>query len=117
MSVGYLTSTVKNAGGYPAIHLKEDYALWAKLLSQGCNVCNLDVVLVDATAGVEMFQRRGGLRYALAEIDLQRHLVVCGLKSSPIALMDGVLRSAVFLAPNVVREYFYINFLRKNGRL
>lgn len=112
MSVGFRTAAAVEAGGYPSIHLKEDYALWATLLARGCKVCNLDVVLVDATAGTEMFQRRGGLRYAMAEVDLQRHLVRCKLKSHASAIVDGVLRSIVFIAPNKVREYVYLKFLR-----
>jgi glycosyltransferase involved in cell wall biosynthesis len=112
MTVGFRTAAVLEAGGYPAIHLKEDYALWAMLLANDCRVCNLDSVLVDATAGTEMFQRRGGLRYAMAEVDLQRHLVSCKLKSPFSALVDGVLRSAIFLAPNVVRQFVYLKFLR-----
>jgi glycosyltransferase involved in cell wall biosynthesis len=113
MTVGFRTATVVEVGGYPSIHLKEDYALWSTLLAKGCRVCNLGEVLVDATAGVEMFQRRGGLRYALAEVDLQRHLVRCGLKSHASALMDGAFRSIVFLAPNKVREFVYLKFLRE----
>jgi glycosyltransferase involved in cell wall biosynthesis len=112
MTVGFRTKAVLDAGGYPAIHLKEDYALWASLLANGCRVCNLDEVLVDATAGKEMFRRRGGLRYALAEVELQRHLVRCGLKSYLSALIDGALRSIIFLAPNNVRQFFYLKFLR-----
>jgi hypothetical protein len=72
----------------------------------------LDKVLVDATAGKEMFRRRGGLQYALAEVELQRHLVRCGLKSYLSALIDGALRSIIFLAPNNVRQFFYLKFLR-----
>lgn len=112
MSVGFKTSAVIEAGGYPAIHLKEDYALWATLLAKGCRVCNVDEVLVDATAGSDMFMRRGGLKYALAEIDLQRHLVKCHLKSSLRAYIDGFLRSLVFLAPNPARKFVYLKFLR-----
>lgn len=92
MTVAFRTAAVLEAGGYPSIHLKEDYALWATLLAKGCRVCNLGVVLVDATAGTDMFRRRGGLRYAMAEVDLQRHLVKCGLKSHLSALIDGALR-------------------------
>lgn len=112
MTVGFRTAAVLEAGGYPSIHLKEDYALWASLLANGCRVCNLEVVLVDATAGTEMFKRRGGLRYAIAEIDLQRHLVKCKLKSGFSALIDGALRAMIFLAPNAVRQFVYLNFLR-----
>lgn len=112
MSVAFRTEVVRAAGGYPSIYLKEDYALWASLVSRGDKVCNLESILVDATAGAEMFQRRGGIKYAVAEIDLQRHLVRCRLKSPISALVDGVIRSAVFLAPNAVREFVYLKFLR-----
>lgn len=112
MAVAFRTEVVLAAGGYPSIHLKEDYALWATLVSRNCRVCNLETVLVDATAGTEMFQRRGGAKYALAEIDLQRHLVRCGLKSVFAAMVDGAMRSAIFLAPNAVREFVYLRFLR-----
>jgi glycosyltransferase involved in cell wall biosynthesis len=113
MSVAFRTEAVVSAGGYPFIHLKEDYALWASLISRNYKVCNIETVLVDATAGAEMFQRRGGVRYALAEIDLQRHLMKCGLKSHFSAVVDGVMRSAIFLAPNAVREFVYLRFLRE----
>lgn len=112
MAVAFRTEVVRAAGGYPSIHLKEDYALWASLVSRGSKVCNLELMLVDATAGTEMYQRRGGVKYALAEIELQSHLVQCGLKSPFSALVDGVMRSAVFLAPNKVREFVYLKFLR-----
>lgn len=112
MSVAFRTEIVRAAGGYPFIHLKEDYALWASLVSRGAKSCNLESMLVDATAGTEMFQRRGGVKYALSEIDLQRHLVKCGLKSPFSALVDGTMRSAIFLAPNAVREFVYLKFLR-----
>jgi glycosyltransferase involved in cell wall biosynthesis len=112
MSVGFRTDSVIKAGGYPSIYLKEDYALWAVMLASGCSVCNLDEVLVDATAGKDMFRRRGGVRYAMAEINLQIHLMRCGLKSPFGALIDGVMRAIIFLAPRYVREFFYLKFLR-----
>jgi glycosyltransferase involved in cell wall biosynthesis len=112
MAVAFRTEVVLSAGGYPAIYLKEDYALWASLLSKLCRCCNIKEVLVDATAGVEMYRRRGGIKYALAEIELQRHLIKCGLKSNYEALFDGTMRALVFLAPNFVREYIYLTFLR-----
>lgn len=112
MSVGFRTEIVLASGGYPSIHLKEDYALWATLIASGRNVCNISSILVDATAGIEMFQRRGGIKYALAEIDLQRHLVSVGLKPWISGIFDGLTRSAIFLAPNSIRKFIYLKFLR-----
>ena len=112
MSVGFRIAAVQKVGGYPSIYLKEDYALWAAMLSNGCKVCNLEAVLVDASAGKELFRRRGGMRYAIAEIELQIHLVRCGIKSPISAFFDGIARGLIFLAPGMLREIFYLKFLR-----
>ena len=112
MSVGFRTKVILDAGGYPSIHLKEDYALWAILIVSGARLCNIDEILVNATTGRDMFKRRGGLKYALAEIDMQKHLVAVGLKGLPSAVFHGFLRAAVFLMPNFARELIYLKLLR-----
>lgn len=112
MTVAYRTELALHCGGYPNIHLKEDYALWALMLASGARAHNLPDVLVRATAGREMYRRRGGLRYALAEIALQHHLVCTGLKSHPKALLHGLIRATVFLLPSVIRAWIYEKLLR-----
>jgi glycosyltransferase involved in cell wall biosynthesis len=113
MSVGFRTSVVRRVGGYPKIHLKEDYALWSRLLVSGCASCNIDESLVFANAGREMFARRGGLKYVLSEAVLQKYLVSIGAKKISEALIDGLLRSFVFLAPVNLRGFIYMRFLRE----
>lgn len=112
MSVGFRTQIVIEAGGYPNIHLKEDYALWSTLIAKGVRMCNSEEILVRATTGRDFYKRRGGIRYALAEFAMQKHLIYSGLKSPFAASLDGLLRSLVFLAPAKIREFVYINFLR-----
>ena len=112
MTVWYRTELARRVGGYPCIHLKEDYALWAAMIKAGARCANLDEPLVDALTGQEMYRRRGGLRYAVAEIELQRHLHMTGLKSRLLACIDICSRSAVFLAPACVREMVYKKILR-----
>ena len=112
MSVCYRASAAKAAGGYPDIFLKEDYALWATMLSQGVLSKNLDIVLVNATAGVDMYKRRGGVKYALAEIELQRHLLRVGIKSRLSAFIHGSSRAAAFLLPSSIRGLLYTKILR-----
>jgi len=112
MSVCYRTKAARAAGGYPNIFLKEDYAMWATMLSQGVLSKNLDVVLVNATAGLDMYKRRGGLKYALAEIELQRHLLGVGIKSGFSALVHGSSRALAFLLPSSVRGFLYEKILR-----
>ncbi|APC05325.1 hypothetical protein AOC10_01665 [Polynucleobacter asymbioticus] len=113
MSVAYTTEVVKNCGGYPEIFLKEDYGLWAILLSQQVHMMNIKTVLVHATAGMDMFKRRGGWRYAKSEWAMQLLLVRCGLKGITSALMDGCIRATFFLLPSNLRGYLYLRALRK----
>ena len=89
------------------------YALWARLLNSGCVSRNIDESLVFANAGREMFARRGGLKYVLSEAVLQKYLISIGAKKISEALVDGFLRSFVFLAPISLRGFVYMRFLRK----
>ena len=110
MTVGFRRIAVGD--GYPDIYLKEDYALWATMISKGAKAINMNAVLVRATAGHEMYRRRGGLRYVKSEIDMQKLLVSLKLQNPLMAAVIGVARAMVFLLPSVVRGSIYENFLR-----
>ncbi|RDD29687.1 amylovoran biosynthesis protein AmsE [Prosthecochloris sp. ZM] len=112
MTVAFRLDIVRKVGGYPNIFLKEDYALWALLIHAGARCMNLPDVLVDATTGREMYGRRGGLKYAMAEVELQRHLVSLNIKSLSHAVFDGIARSIVFLMPPFFRALVYKRLLR-----
>ena len=115
MAVAYRRDAVLACGGYPNVHLKEDYALWCHMLARMTPVANTPEVLVHATAGRDMYRRRGGWRYAKAEWGLQNVMVTCGLKTKQRAWRDGLLRAAVFLAPEGLRAKVYELFLRKQA--
>ncbi|MBU2366797.1 MAG: glycosyltransferase [Alphaproteobacteria bacterium] len=112
MTVVYRTELVRQAGGYPALHLREDYGLWARLLIMGCRVGNLPDIVVRARAGGAMLRRRGGWKYATTEYQLQRYLFKLGFKSLWEAGFHLLMRSAVFVAPNFIRKIVYTKFLR-----
>lgn len=112
MTVVYRCQSVRQVGGYPTIHLKEDYGLWSRLAAQGSRMANLPEILVHATAGRAMYQRRGGWKYAKSEIEMQGFLVDLGLKSRPRAVVDGLLRGAVYLLPSALRGLIYEKMLR-----
>ena len=113
MAVAYRREAVLACGGYPNVHLKEDYALWCRMLASHTRVANTAEVLVHASAGHDMYRRRGGWKYAKAEWDLQIVMVSCGLKTRARALLDGLLRAAVFLAPAGLRGKVYEVLLRQ----
>lgn len=112
MTVCFRTDLVRRHGGYPPVYLREDYALWIRLIAAGARLANMPEVLVHAHAGLGMIKRRGGLKYALGEIELQRLLVTLGLKSPVRGLIDGTMRSAIFLSPGPIRNRVYARLLR-----
>ena len=114
MTVAYRHGLVKRCGGYPDIHLREDYALWATMINAGARCANLPEVLVHATTGNGLYRRRGGFRYALVEHDIQSFLVALGVKSPFSGLIDGVARSLVFIVPVFLRRLIYKKLLRKS---
>jgi hypothetical protein len=91
----------------------EDYALWVKMLAAGALVMNSDKTLVRARIGNGMINRRGGLKCVLSEIRMQRLMVDLRFKSVFGAMLDGCLRSFVFLMPVTFRSLIYSLFLRR----
>ncbi|QWD52903.1 glycosyltransferase [Polynucleobacter paneuropaeus] len=113
MTVAYRVDAVTECGGYPNVYLREDYALWCQFLSKQKKLLNIPQVLVHATAGKDLYARRGGWKYAKAEWEMQQLLVATGLKSAGRAFIDGLLRSAIFMLPSSIRGFVYQHFLRK----
>jgi glycosyltransferase involved in cell wall biosynthesis len=113
MTVCFRTDLVTSAGGYPLILWMEDYALWLTLMSRGARTMNLPQVLVHARVGNGMLARRGGWRYVRSEWRLQALAYRLGIKPLHRMLMDGLARSAVFLAPLSLRAWVYRTLLRR----
>jgi glycosyltransferase involved in cell wall biosynthesis len=112
MTVVARTSAIRAAGGYPALHLKEDYGLWARMIAAGSPCMNTDAILVRVTAGRKMLARRGGMAYVKSEYFLQKELVRLGISSIPAAIANGMARSMIFLMPPALKAQFYLRFLR-----
>jgi glycosyltransferase involved in cell wall biosynthesis len=112
MTVAFRTQMVLDSGGYPNIYLKQDYCLWINMLSKGARAANTEKVLVNAFAGNAMHKRRGGVKYALSEIKLQKIMVQKGFNNIFFASIIGLMRASVFLMPNFIRSYIYDKFLR-----
>ena len=113
MAVVYSLSAVLACGGYPKVHLMEDYALWSIMIAQGARVGNSHDILVHATAGSNMYKRRAGLLYVKSEIDIQKILVRNGFKSILNGFISGFFRSIIFISPNFIRALTYTTLLRE----
>lgn len=112
MTVMFKRHSVLEVGGYGTEHLFEDYALWVKLIGAGGKVRNLPCVLAYARTGLAMYERRGGLRYAISETSFYYTLYRRGFISLTRLLMNGCMRLPVRLAPSAVRSYLYRRSLR-----
>lgn len=115
MTVAYRLDAVIACGAYPNIFLKEDYGLWCHFLAKQLPVANIKEVLVHASAGMAMFRRRGGWRYAKSEWEMQLLLVRLGLKGKVRAILDGSMRAIFFLIPARIRGFLYTTLLRKSA--
>ena len=112
MTVLYKTKIVKDVGGYPNIHLREDYALWAKLANKGAIFHNIDEILVHVNGGENIYKRRGGFKNALAESKLQFLLFKLQIKPLFLAIFHLFIRAFFLLLPPKIIEKIYIKKLR-----
>lgn len=99
-------------GGYPVEPFFEDWALWVALLQRGARFANLPRSLVRARAGLGMLRRRGGWRYILSEVAVQRRFHRSGFIGSAELLGNIASRTVARLVPARVRYWLYVNALR-----
>lgn len=113
MAVIYKKSAVLNAGNYQDDYLYEDYALWVRMLMNGCIAANIPEALVYARTGNGMAARRGGLKYARSEIRAQNSFRRIGFISTAEFLRNILVRTPARLIPKALRQWLYRTLLRK----
>lgn len=111
-AVIFKKSAVEKAGGYQHFPLFEDWYLWARMMKAGARFANLQECLLHFRTSPEMFKRRGGVKYAMDSTRFQWELHKLGLVSSFGALKASILRGAVYLMPNSIRQLVYSKILR-----
>ena len=111
-TVAYKLKCVFEAGGYPNIIFKEDYALWILLISLGYNCQNISNTTVSATTGNRFFDRRGGLNYISSEFSIQKLLVDTRLSNPFLSCAVFIARTLIFILPSFFRALVYKLFLR-----
>lgn len=113
MAVMYKKSAVLAAGGYQDDYLYEDYALWVRMIKNGCVTANIPEVLVYARTGNGMEIRRGGGKYAKSEIKAQFGFYKMGFLSIAELVRNLVIRVPIRLLPGSVRKLVYRKTLRR----
>lgn len=100
------------AGGYRHFPLFEDYYLWVRMLMNGAKFYNVQESLLAFRFSSEMFKRRGGLKYAISELNLQREFARMGFINCYELFRNVTIRFVSRLIPNKVREFVYLKLLR-----
>lgn len=110
-TVMFKREAVLRVGGYRDFPMMEDWDLWARCLAAGLRFRNLDQVLVRAHIS-ELNDRRGGLDYARAEVQMARELRELGISSRHDQIKHLSLRVPPRLLPPQLRDKIYEAFAR-----
>ncbi|WP_153952568.1 glycosyltransferase [Halosegnis longus] len=102
---------VLDAGGYRDFPLMEDWDLWARGLAAGLQFRNLNQTLVRANVN-NLVDRREGLNYAMAEIQMAWKLRKLGVASPRDTLQHLCLRVPPRLLPSYIGKRIYDIFAR-----
>lgn len=112
MTVMYKKSAVLKAGNYKDFLWFEDYALWVRMIITGAKMYNIQEDLVYARTGVNMFERRGGVKYIKREYKMQKGMLELKFISYKEFIFNVTTRSVVRIIPNKLRALIYVNLLR-----
>lgn len=109
--VMYKKQAVLKVGGYEGF--PEDYRLWVKMLMNGAKFYNIQESLLYFRFSRNMIKRRGGWKYALADIQSQIDFYKLGLFGISTLIYNILVRATVRLTPNSIRSAIYKKLLRK----
>ena len=109
MSVAFKTKSVIDLGGYPEINLKEDYALWLKMIYNNCTFVNIPESLVLANAGESMVKRRTSIKSLTGELSL----FIFRKNKTFTDLIVFLFRIIFHFIPFSLRKNIFKNFLRR----
>ena len=112
--VMFRKSEVMKAGGYQHFPLFEDYYLWARMIMNGAKLYNIQECLLSFRSSPEMYKRRGGFKYAIAEVKFLRVLKSIGFITNSECIINIATRFLIRIMPNQLRRYIYQILLRKH---
>lgn len=115
--VMFKKEAVQQAGGYNGrFHLFEDYYLWIRMLQTGVAAGNISENLLYMRAPTDMFQRRGGAKYAWDMLKFRAWMVKSGWSSWKDFTFSALPQAVVCVAPNWLREKVYAYLHTKSAK-
>ncbi len=112
VSVIFKKSAVLLSGNYESMLYFEDYYLWCKMISNNCNVININEILVNVRAGKSFFKRRGGIDYAKAVIHFEKSIMKLGIIKRSECIKFIFIKLVIAISPAFLKKYVYMKKLR-----
>lgn len=113
-TVLYKKDAVIASGGYR--EFPEDYHLWIRALMKGYKFYNIQEPLLYFRTNLETIKRRGGWKYAIAEINHQNEFRKMGFISLPKMIKNASSRFIVRILPSKLRLQIYKRALRSKSK-
>lgn len=115
VTVMFRKSKILEVGNYLEWFCNEDYYLWLRLLKDNAIFKNISESLVFVRVGMEMYGRRGGIKYFKSEVGIQKYM----LKNKIIIQIEYFRNISIrflvqILLPNWLRKIIYLKILRNN---
>lgn len=114
VTVVFKKEDVESAGGYIGFDRFEDYYLWARMIAKGFKFANIEEVCVYVRVDNAMYQRRGGWRYFLQTVQMEKYLKALKIVTRRQYIRNVFVRfCGTVVTPNFARKYIYSILLRK----
>lgn len=113
--VMFKKEAVLAAGGYQHFPFFEDYYLWIRMLLNGAKFYNIQESLLFFRFSSDLFERRGGWKYAMHELSFLGALRSLGFLSLTEYVRNVFVRFLVRIIPNNIRTKMYVKLFRKTN--
>ena len=114
-TIMFKKSSVLAAGGYLTKFFPEDYFLWIRMLMNGAKFYNLQESLLYFRYSPETIKKRGGWKYAIGEVHIQKMIYDLGFISFPLFLKNSFARFITRIMPLYLRMWVYNRLLREKA--
>lgn len=115
-SMMYRKKTILQVGNYREMPFFEDYDLAMRLIDSGVLLYNIQKPLVSMRVNSGFYQRRGNKDYLNRMIDFRKECLRRGWINYTQYLITVIPHAIVCLLPNCLRQFIYVNLLRKKPR-
>ncbi len=114
MTVMFRKNKVVEAGGYLDWYCNEDYYLWIRMALNNNKFHNISETLVYFRVDLNMYKRRGGIKYFKSEYRIQKLMMEKRLISFYIFIKNITIRFIIqILMPPIIRKIIFLKFARK----